>query len=112
MSWWTDSIVARETGSYYLLEDDANVVRWDVAWGYPSRIQTSDGESVIEPRVMIYSTHAAVSTDPAVQLAQRRHALLELQRIAFREGFGRLLLLPLGPGQQYVKIVAQAVEVC
>lgn len=120
MSWWNDGIVARETIYYYADVStgvEGWIIRWDTAWGYNGVGQADDPEAVTPMRIQQWAIDAAFLPDakPEVKLQQRQHALLQLQRIAAREGFGYLQLPRLSTGappypgfqQQYVKLVAQ-----
>jgi hypothetical protein len=121
VSWWDDGIVARET-TYYHADIESGIegwiIRWDTAWGYNAVGHETDPESVTPARLQQWAIDAAFLPDvpEAVKLRQRQEALLQLQHIAIREGFGYLYLPPLHrtgappyPGfrQQYVKLVAQ-----
>lgn len=121
MSWWDTDIVARETVYYYADVEtgvEGWIIRWDSGWGYPA-VESPDSEVVKPANCYQWAIDAAFSPDATaeVKLQQRQHALLQLQHVAYRDGFGYLWLPPLGTipahymrqgaSQQYVKLVAR-----
>lgn len=118
MSWWDTDIVAREVIMHHVdleREIEGDIVRWDIAWGLPPTHHVRDDDTLTRPPAREQHAIDCVylpGNEPLFK-EQRRHALLQLQGVAFRRGFGyqiHLDLPRLGFGiisAQYVKLVAQ-----